>query len=60
LDGPLFFQTQIGLVHQSCALQSVLRTFFPQVAMRDPTQFRVNERDSRVQGFVFAGVPVRQ
>jgi len=45
LSGPLFLQSQIGLVHKSGALQGVAGTLVPQVMMRDPSQFVVNERN---------------
>ena len=56
----LFLQPQVSLVHQGSALQRMVGAFLPQILVRDPPEFRVNQRNHGMQGLVFAAVPVLQ
>jgi hypothetical protein len=38
----------------------MVRAFFPQIVVRDPPEFLINERNYEAQRLLFAGVPVAQ
>ena len=59
-SGTLFFQPQIGFVHQSSALQGVVGAFSPHVMMRQTPQLVINQRQSGVQSLIVTRVPLRQ
>ena len=53
-------QPKISLMHQRCALQSVIRTLIPQVVMGQTAQFVVDQWQERVPGFAVASPPTLQ
>jgi len=57
---PLFLQAEIGLVHQGGALQGVVGSLPAHVVTGEAPKFLINQRQNRMQGFVVAGVPLRQ
>ena len=59
LGRALLLEPQVSLVHQGGALQGVVRAFLPQVVVRDPSEFVINERKHGAQRLLVAGVPVR-
>jgi len=56
----LFLKPQVSLMHQGGALQGMVGAFLPQIVVRDPPEFVIDERNHGAQGLLFAGVPVAQ
>jgi len=56
----LFFQAQISFMHERGALQSVVRTFPPQVMMCHPAQLVIDKRNYSAQRFFVTCMPIRQ
>ena len=56
----LFFEPQIGLVHQGGTLQSVVGPFVSEITMRHSPQLVVNAREHGAQGLVITGLPIGQ
>ena len=52
--------SKISLIHQGCALQSVLLTLVPQVTAGQTAQFVIHEWQERVQGLAVALPPALQ
>lgn len=54
----LLHEPEVRLMNQRCALESMVRTFLPQMAPRDATQLFVNEGNKDLESLLIPGSPL--
>jgi hypothetical protein len=54
----LLHEPEVRLMNQSCALESMVGTFLPQMAPRDATQLFINEGNKDLEGLLIPGSPL--